>query len=184
MVEHLQHHASGGNRAAKAHGRVTAASHPRGCRNAQYHKAHVIDGRIRHQPLEVALPICGERAEHNRDHRQKCERRSGRVRFLREERQHQPKEAISAQLQQHAGQNHRAGRGRLGVRIRQPGVEGPQRHLDGERHHKRPKCGRAHAGSREVCEQFTGKIGPHFQQCKQIEAASHQSKNLNGEQQT
>ena len=42
-------------------------------------------------------------------------------------------EAIAAHLQQHARQDHRAGSRRLHVRIRQPGMHRPHRHLDRER---------------------------------------------------
>ncbi len=41
-------------------------------------------------------------------------------------------EAVGAELQEDAGEDHRAARGRLDVGVRQPGVEGEHRHLDGE----------------------------------------------------
>ena len=41
-------------------------------------------------------------------------------------------EAVGAELEQDAGQDHRAGGRRLGVGVGQPGVEREQRHLDRE----------------------------------------------------
>ena len=55
--------------------------------------------------------------------------RHGRFREQREREAHQ---AVGAHLQQHAGQNHRAGGRRLHVRVGQPGVQREQRHLDRE----------------------------------------------------
>ena len=40
--------------------------------------------------------------------------------------------AVGAHLEQDAGQDDRAGGGRLHVGVGQPGVEGEERHLDGE----------------------------------------------------
>jgi hypothetical protein len=54
-------------------------------------------------------------------------------RGLGEQREGEADQAIAAHLQHHAGQDHRAGRGRLHVRVGQPGVEREQRHLDDER---------------------------------------------------
>ena len=51
----------------------------------------------------------------------------------REEREREAHQAVGAHLQQHAGQDDRAGGGRLHVRVGQPGVEREQRHLDRER---------------------------------------------------
>ncbi len=51
---------------------------------------------------------------------------------LREERQGEAQEAVGAELEQDAGQDHRAARRRLDVGVRQPGVEREHRHLDGE----------------------------------------------------
>jgi hypothetical protein len=39
-------------------------------------------------------------------------------------------QAVATHLEQHRGQDHRAGGGRFDVRIRQPGVEGEDRHFD------------------------------------------------------
>ena len=51
---------------------------------------------------------------------------------LREQVQAEAQEPVGAQLQEHAGEDHRTGRGRLGVGIGQPGVQREDRHLHGE----------------------------------------------------
>jgi hypothetical protein len=51
---------------------------------------------------------------------------------LREERQVEAVEAVRTELQQNAGEDDGAGRRRLDVRVRQPRMERPHRHLDGE----------------------------------------------------
>ena len=56
---------------------------------------------------------------------------------LREEREGEPHQAVGPHLQHHAREDHRAGRGRLDVRVREPGVEREQRHLDRERQRER-----------------------------------------------
>ena len=56
---------------------------------------------------------------------------------LGEERQGEAQVAVHAELQQHAGEDDRAGRRRLGVGVRQPGVEREDRHLDRERERRR-----------------------------------------------
>ena len=54
-------------------------------------------------------------------------------RRLGEQVEAEAQEAVGAELQHDAGQDHRAGRGRLGVRVGQPRVQREQRHLDRER---------------------------------------------------
>ena len=51
---------------------------------------------------------------------------------LREDRERDADEAVGTELQQDRGQQHRADRRRLGVRVRQPRVEREHRHLDRE----------------------------------------------------
>ena len=46
--------------------------------------------------------------------------------------------AVAAELQHDGGQHHRAAGGRLHVRVRQPGVHRPHRHLHGEGQHEAP----------------------------------------------
>ena len=51
----------------------------------------------------------------------------------REQRERESHQAVGAHLQQHAGQDDRAGGRRLHVRVRQPRVEREERHLDRKR---------------------------------------------------
>ena len=55
----------------------------------------------------------------------------------REHRQREAQEPVGAELQQDAGQDHRAAGGRLDVRVGQPGVQREDRHLDRERQRER-----------------------------------------------
>ena len=66
--------------------------------------------------------------------------RRHRPRGQREHRQREAQEAVGAELQQHAGQDHRAARRRLDVRVGQPGVQREDRHLDGEGQRERPEA--------------------------------------------
>jgi hypothetical protein len=51
-------------------------------------------------------------------------------RFERIERKHQANKAVRAKFQKNARKDHRASSGSFGVRVRQPGVKGPQRNFD------------------------------------------------------
>ena len=55
------------------------------------------------------------------------------VRGVREHRQREAQEAVAAHLQQDGGEDDRARGRRLDVRVRQPGVHRPHRHLHRER---------------------------------------------------
>ena len=62
-----------------------------------------------------------------------------------QQRQGEAQEAVRPHLQQDAGQHHRAGGGRLGVRVGQPGVEREHRHLHGEADEEGPEDPPLHA---------------------------------------
>ena len=64
--------------------------------------------------------------ESTHDHRHE------RARRLRENRQAEPDESVGAHLQENSRQNHRPGSRRVGVGVRQPGVEREHRNLDRE----------------------------------------------------
>ena len=118
MVEHLV------DRAHDAGGREG--------RDAEHHEAEVRHRRVGDQLLQVGLHQRDEGAVDDADHREDAHERREAHRRVREERDGEPEEAVAAHLQQHAGQDHRArGRG-LDVRVGQPGVERPHRHLDRE----------------------------------------------------
>ena len=69
-------------------------------------------------------------------------------RRLREHRQRDPDEAVAAHLQEDRGQDHRAGGRRLDMRVGQPGVDRPHRHL----HREGGEEGEPQPGLRVVAE--------------------------------
>ena len=71
----------------------------------------------------------------------------------RQHRQREAQEAVAAHLQQHAGQDHRARRRRLDMRVGQPGMDRPHRHLDRERGEEGQPQPVLHAGREAACAQ-------------------------------
>ena len=100
--------------------------------DAERHEAHVADGAIRNQFLEVGLHDRHERAVDDGDYGEGDHERRKEVRAIREEWDREANEAVPAELQEHAGEDHRACGGGLHVRVWEPGVEGEHRHLNGE----------------------------------------------------
>ena len=98
----------------------------------QHDEAQVAHRRVGDQLLEIGLHHGHQRAIDDADDRQQQEHRQGGLRRLREERNRETHEAVAAHLEQDGGQNHRTRGRRLDVRVRQPGVQRPHRHLDGE----------------------------------------------------
>ena len=94
--------------------------------------AHVADGRIGDEPFEIGLHEGDERPVDDARHAETEEPRGGGRRSLGQHRQREPQKAVDAQLEEDAGQIDAAAGGRLDVGQRQPGVEGNDRHLDGE----------------------------------------------------
>ena len=122
--------------------------------------------------------------------RQREDQRREIMRRQREHRQREAQEAVAAHLQQDRGQDHRARGRRLDVRVRQPGVHRPHRHLhrkggkerqprpglQGARHggvHQRRDVGRAgvpvqrhdgeqhqHRAEQRVEEELEGRVDP------------------------
>ncbi len=95
--------------------------------DAQRHEAHVADGAVGDQLLEVGLDDGDDGAVDDGDEREHDDERRERLRGIGEERQRETQEAVAAELEQDAGQDDRTGRRRLDVRIGQPGVERPHR---------------------------------------------------------
>ena len=95
-------------------------------------KPEVGDRRVRDQPLEVLLHRGDDRAVDDADDAEREEQRREVDRRLGEQVEAEAQEAVGAELQHDAGEDHRAGRRRLGVGVGQPGVEREQRHLDRE----------------------------------------------------
>ena len=102
--------------------------------DAQRDQAHVGHRRVRDQPLQVPLADRDDRAVQDPDHREHEDQRREVVRPGREQLQAVADHAEGADLVQHADQHHGGSRLRGGGRVRQPGVERPDRRLDRERH--------------------------------------------------
>src|SRR5687768_862542 len=100
--------------------------------DAERDEAHVRDRRVRDELLQILLDRGHDGPVHDRDDGQEDERGDPELGAVREERQAEADEAVAAGLQQDAREDDRAGRRRLDVGIRQPGVERDHRHLDRE----------------------------------------------------
>ena len=121
--------------------------------DAEHDEPEMADARIGDELLHVRLHHRHERAvddADDREHRQvgREERRGQRKQRKREA--HQP---VRAHLQQHAGENDRAGGRRLDVRVGQPRVKRKQRHLDRERRAQTPGRTRT-AGCAGICSSY------------------------------
>ena len=98
--------------------------------DAERDKAHVAHRAVRDELLQVGLHDRHDRTVDDGDHREHDDKRREVLRRLREERDREADEAVAAQLQQNARQDHRAGSGCLYVRVGEPRVEREHRHLD------------------------------------------------------
>ena len=105
--------------------------------HAEHDQRHVADRRVGHQPLPVALRQRDERAVHDPDDREHDDHRHEMFRRVGQNRQAETKEPVGPHLQEDSGQNHGAGRRRVGVRVGQPGVEREHRDLDREAEEER-----------------------------------------------
>ncbi|MPL74842.1 hypothetical protein SDC9_20661 [bioreactor metagenome] len=94
--------------------------------------AHVRHRRIGDQLLHVGLRKCHQRGVDDGDRRHPEHHRGHHLSAHREHRQREAQEAVAAHLQHHRRQDHRARRRRLNVRVGQPGVHRPHRHLHRE----------------------------------------------------
>ncbi|EAU45583.1 hypothetical protein R2601_21857 [Salipiger bermudensis HTCC2601] len=103
-----------------------------GGKDAHGHVAHVSDRRIGDELLHVLLHQRDERGVDDGDGRHPEHQRCHDLGAHREHRQREAQEAVAAHLQQDRRQHDRARGGRLHVRIRQPGVHRPHRHLHRE----------------------------------------------------
>ena len=111
-------------------------------KDPQRHKSHVADARIRDEPLDIRLRQGDVRAVHDRRYRKHQHRREEDLYGVGENRQGNSQQSVATHLQENSCQDDAPGSGRLGVRIRQPGVHGKHRHLDGERRgegHEEPR---------------------------------------------
>ncbi len=101
-------------------------------------EAHGDEAHMRHrgigdQLLHVLLHQRDQRGVDDRDDREREDERREIGGCVREHRQREADEAVTAHLQKNAGQDDRARGRRLDMRVGQPGMHRPHRHLDRER---------------------------------------------------
>ena len=118
MGQHLDHRALQGLLAAGV--------------DADQHEAHVRDAGERHQALDVGLGEGQEGSVEDADQAQGHGDRRELGRGVREQRQGEAQQAVGRGLQQDARQVHGTCGRRLGVSVRQPGVERHHRQLHRE----------------------------------------------------
>ena len=124
--------------------------------DAERHEAHVADGAIRDEFLEVGLHDRHKCAVDDGDHRENNHERREELRAVWEERDRKANEAVAAELQEHAGEDDRACGWGLHVRIGEPRMEREHRHLDGE--------GEREGGKPEDLQRWIGDRAPQRQQ--------------------
>ena len=112
------------------HGRVRSERRQR--RDAEHDESHVCNRGERDQTLHVGLGKTAECAVDDADDGKCADVRRPFLGSRREDRDRDANEPVRSQLQQDRGQDDRALRRGLSVRIWQPRVEGEHRHLDGE----------------------------------------------------
>ena len=101
-------------------------------KNSEHDEAQVADGGVGDQALEIGLNGGDQRAVNDADDGQNGDERGHAMRGVRKERQAEAQHAVGAELQHHAGEDHGAGGGRFGVRVRQPCVQREERNFDGK----------------------------------------------------
>ena len=99
---------------------------------AEHHVAHVAHRTVGHHPLEVFLGERGERAVHHRHHAEPTHEPSKREAGTRADRIADPQDAVAAELEEHASQDHRNRCRGLDVSVGQPRMHRHDRHLDHE----------------------------------------------------
>ena len=100
-------------------------------------EAHMRHRRIGDELLHVLLHQGDQRGVDDGDDRERVDQRREIDRGLREHRQREAQEAVAAHLQQDRREDDRARGRRFDVRVGQPGVDRPHRHLDRERGEER-----------------------------------------------
>src|SRR5579883_907599 len=100
--------------------------------DAEDDESQVADGGVGDEFFQVRLHKRDERAIDDADDGQNGDPGGRAIRSLGEEREAEAHHAVGAHFQEHAGQNDGAGGGRLDVRVREPGMQREERHLDGE----------------------------------------------------
>ena len=100
--------------------------------DAQQHVAHVAHRTVGDQPLEILLGQRRQRSVHHAHRAEPADQPGQLVAGVGTDRVADADHAVSAHLQQHAGQDHRDRRRRLDVGIGQPRMQRHRRQLDDE----------------------------------------------------
>ena len=100
--------------------------------DAQQDEPHMAHAPVGQQPAHVPLRPRDRAAVQDADDRQDGQERPERPHRLREEREAEPQQPVRAGLGHDGGQQHGDDRGRLRVRVGEPRVQRPDRHLDRE----------------------------------------------------
>ena len=143
------------------------------------------DRGIGHEFLQIGLHHGDERAVDNPDDGQDANERGKLARRSGKQRQAEAQHAVGPHFQQNACQDDGARRGRLNVRIGQPGVEREKGNLDGkgdEEGQEEPafRCGRKHGTVREV-SQHSRQIKSARDVVKVDDSREHQGRAGHGE---
>ena len=151
---------------------------------AQHHVAHVADGTVGHHPLEVFLGQGSEGTIHHRHDAQTTDEPGQREACARTDRVADAKDAIPAELEEHAGQDHRDRRRCLHVRVGQPCVHRHNGHLDheaDEQKEERP-CFKAHAPDLSRCKRRVWQLADlrEGQDVERVERPLSRADRLNG----
>ena len=110
----------------------------------EHHVAQVADRRVGDDLLDVGLHEREAGAVQDADDRERAEDGREHPGRIREQRERELHEAVRPHLQQDAGEDHRACRGRLDVRVGEPRVERHDGHLDRERQREGHEQDRLH----------------------------------------
>ena len=101
--------------------------------DAEQDEAHVPDAGVRDEALDFGLRQADQATDEDRGHREHPEHGRHPAGTVGQYPDRHPEQAVGAHLQQYPGEDHRADRRRLSVRVGQPGVQRPQRTLHRER---------------------------------------------------
>ena len=134
LVKHPHQHEEGSRGDAVAEHLIDGAFH--GFRpeheNPQHAESQMGDGGISHEFLQVGLHHGHQRAVNDSHDGQDANDGGKLSRRIGEQRQAEAQHAVGSHFKQNARQDDGARRGRLNVRIGQPGVEGEEGNLDGK----------------------------------------------------
>src|SRR5688572_27473385 len=133
MIEHLE------DGSVQGYGCIVRTGCQRGRRYTEHHKAHMIHGRVRYQPFKICLSKGRECAEDDGGCSQQGQRAGKYLCLKRIQREDESQKSIRTQFEQNTCQKHGASGRCFSVRVRQPGVEGPDGYLNGEGNCKCPE---------------------------------------------